>query len=326
MFELVRKPCSLNFGMLGLFGMIGMTLLLAAVFASGAFYGKGNDGQLVAYGGEWRTECARAGEWCTECARAGEWSYEGGRAGDWHDQCARGGWHNQCARGGWRNQCSRGGWRSQCARGGWCNQWARGVVSGSHWELRCPRWKPGNTTEYTIPWSRTLQSLSGCISEGFAGSRSGFCSASGYSRRRCRGLGNLASAAFGGGRWSSRASWWCGPCGGSGDQTSTARPPTWEQGAAFSCACSRRSGKPPASTGFCGGAAATYSRSPFPGNTSSSSRGRAPPDAQPLLWSAFFDRINVRLVVVCNDGPWLSYKGLTHLGLARDMSQAGLRG
>ena len=136
-FELVRKLCSLNFGMLGLFGMFGMTLLLAAVFAFGAFYGKGNDGQLVAYGGEWRTECARAGdwctecaragEWCTECARAGEWSYEGGRAGDWHDQCARGGWHNQCARGGWRSQCSRGGWRNQCARGGWSNQWARGV-------------------------------------------------------------------------------------------------------------------------------------------------------------------------------------------------------
>ena len=320
-FELVRKLCSLNFGMLGLFGMFGMTLLLAAVFAFGAFYGKGNDGQLVAYGGEWRTECARAGdwctecaragEWCTECARAGEWSYECGRAGDWHDQCARGGWHNQCARGGWRNQCSRGGWRNQCARGGWCNQWARGVVSGSRWELRCPRWKPGNTAEYTIPWSRTLQSLSGCISEGFACSRSGFCSASGYSRRRCRGLGNLASAAFGGGRWSSRASWWCGPCGGSGDQTSKARPPEWEQGAAFSCACSRRGGRPPASTGFYGGAAATYSRSPFPGNTSSSSRGRATPDAQPLLWSAVFDRSHVRLVVVCNDGPCLSYKDLT---------------
>ena len=114
-----------------------------------------------------------------------------------------------------------------------------------------------------------------------------------------------------GGRWSSRASWWCGPCGGSGDQTSKARPPEWEQGAAFSCACSRRSGKPPASTGFYGGAAATYSRSPFPGNTSSSSRGRAPPDAQPLLWSTVFDRIHVRLIVVCNDGPWLSYKGLT---------------
>ena len=51
MFELVRKQCSLNFGMLGLFGMIGMTLLLAAVFAFGAFCGKGNDGQLVACGG-----------------------------------------------------------------------------------------------------------------------------------------------------------------------------------------------------------------------------------------------------------------------------------
>ena len=58
MFELVRKPCSLNFGMLGLFGMIGMTLLLAAVFAFGAFCGKGNDGQLVACGGSWRTGCA----------------------------------------------------------------------------------------------------------------------------------------------------------------------------------------------------------------------------------------------------------------------------
>ena len=43
MFELVRKPCSLNFGMLGLFGM---TLLLAAVFACLVF----QDGQFVAYG------------------------------------------------------------------------------------------------------------------------------------------------------------------------------------------------------------------------------------------------------------------------------------
>ena len=42
MFELVRKPCSLNFGMLGLFGM----LLLAAVFACVVF----EDGQFVAYG------------------------------------------------------------------------------------------------------------------------------------------------------------------------------------------------------------------------------------------------------------------------------------
>ena len=43
MFELVRKPCSLNFGMLGLFGM---TLLLAAVFACLVF----QDGQFVSYG------------------------------------------------------------------------------------------------------------------------------------------------------------------------------------------------------------------------------------------------------------------------------------
>ena len=50
MFELVRKPCSLNFGMLGLFGMIGMTLLLAAVFAFVAFGNQGDDGQFVAYG------------------------------------------------------------------------------------------------------------------------------------------------------------------------------------------------------------------------------------------------------------------------------------
>ena len=42
MFELVRKPCSLNFGTLGLFGM----LLLAAVFACVVF----EDGQFVAYG------------------------------------------------------------------------------------------------------------------------------------------------------------------------------------------------------------------------------------------------------------------------------------
>ena len=49
MFELVRKPCSLNFGMLGLFGMIGMTLLLAAVFAFVAFGNQGDDGQFVAY-------------------------------------------------------------------------------------------------------------------------------------------------------------------------------------------------------------------------------------------------------------------------------------
>ena len=62
MFELVRKPCSLNFGMLGLFGMIGITLLLAAVFAFGACGIKGNDGQFDAYGREWCTEGARA-EW-----------------------------------------------------------------------------------------------------------------------------------------------------------------------------------------------------------------------------------------------------------------------
>ena len=92
MFELVRKPCSLNFGMLGLFGIIGMTLLLAAVFAFGAFGIQGNDGQFDAYGREWCTKGARAewhadgarGEWGTECARA-EWDADGSR-GEWHNR------------------------------------------------------------------------------------------------------------------------------------------------------------------------------------------------------------------------------------------------
>ena len=65
----------------------------------------------TAYGGEWRTECARAGR-RTECARA-----------EWRTQCARGDWHSQCARGDWHSQCARG-WHSQCAGGGCGSQWA----------------------------------------------------------------------------------------------------------------------------------------------------------------------------------------------------------
>ena len=144
MFELVRKPCSLNFGMLGLFGMIGMTLLLAAVFAFGAFGIQGNDGQFDAYGREWCTKGARAewhadgarGEWGTECAGA-EWDGDGSR-GEWHNQCAGRGWcfygtgcgHSQCAGGGW---CGCGT-RAFRVRGGFCPgplAKLRGSCSGS---------------------------------------------------------------------------------------------------------------------------------------------------------------------------------------------------
>ena len=165
--------------------------------------------------------------------------------------------------GEWRYECGRaGGWRSQCKRR-LLQPVARGVVSGSRWRLRCPCSKPWNTKEYTIPWSRKIQSLSEFISKSFpACSRSGFGSASCYSRRRCRCLGNLVSAAFGG-RCSSRASWYDGSCGGPGAETTQARSPEWEQGTAFSCSCSRRGGRPPASTAFYARAREAYPRSPF---------------------------------------------------------------
>ena len=63
MFELVRKPCSLNFG------MFGMTLLLAAVFACFGFGPQGVDGQFVAYRGNGSSAaCGRNGS-STACGR-----------------------------------------------------------------------------------------------------------------------------------------------------------------------------------------------------------------------------------------------------------------
>ena len=232
MYELVRKPCSLNFGMLGLFGMIGMTLLLAAVFAFGAFCGKGNDGQLVACGGSWGTGCSRAESWCSEFDRAGSWCSEFGRAGSWCSEFGRAGswcsefgragsWCSEFGRAGsWCSEFGRAGsectacagageWRDERGRaGGWYNQWARGVVSGGSWGLRCPCCQPGDPSECAITWFRTLPP-----SGGFSCSR-GFGPACCYRRRRRRCLGTLASTALGGGRWSSRASWWCYPGGG----------------------------------------------------------------------------------------------------------------
>ena len=111
MFELVRKQCSLNFGMLGLFGMIGMTLLLAAVFAFVAFGNQGDDGQFVAYGRE-----------CTKGARA-EWDADGSRGEWWHDRCAydAGVGSRHFARDGWSGLGTRAfGARALGERGGFC--------------------------------------------------------------------------------------------------------------------------------------------------------------------------------------------------------------
>ena len=152
MFELVRKQCSLNFGMLGLFGMIGMTLLLAAVFAFGAFCGRGNDGQLVACGGSECTGCAGAGSWSSEFDRAGSWCSEFGRAGSWCSEFGRAG--SECA------ACTGAGeWRYEWSRaGGWSSRWARSVVSGRIWGLCCPWCQPRYPSECAVAWFRTLPS------------------------------------------------------------------------------------------------------------------------------------------------------------------------
>ena len=284
MFELVRKQCSLNFGMLGLFGMIGMTLLLAAVFAFGAFCGKGNDGQLVACGGSGRTGCARAESWSSEFDRAGSWCSEFGRAGSWCSEFGRAG--------------------SECTAPEDGANSGQEVLSPEAAGLCCPCCQPGDPSECAITWFRTLSP-----SGGFSCSR-GACRASCYSRRRCRGLGTLASTALVGGRWSSRASWWC--CclfGGSGCQASAARTPEWESGAAWCRACSRRGGRASVAPGVYERAREAHTGRPFLGDASSSGGGRAPADAQPFLWSTVFDRNNVRFVIVGVDGPRLPYQG-----------------
>ena len=200
MFELVRKPCSLNFGMLGLFGMIGMTLLLAAVFAFVAFGNQGDDGQFVAYGrdayGRECTKGARA-EWyadgargeCTECARA-EWDADGSRGEWWHDRCAydAGGGSRHCARNGWSGLGTRAfGARALRERGGFC--------LGHFAKLCGSRSGPGNSSntsaEHAVPWAGEVQPVACCRRS--TGRR--YCSSFGPGRAsRRRGVGALAGS------------------------------------------------------------------------------------------------------------------------------------
>ena len=316
MFELVRKPCSLNFGMLGLFGMIGMTLLLAAVFAFVAFGNQGNDGQFDAYGREWCTKGARAewhadgarGEWGTECARA-EWDADGSR-GEWHNQCAGRGWcfygtgrgHSQCAGRGWSGR----GTRAFRVRGGFCPaHFAKlcGSCSGS-----------GNTSERTVPRTGQVQPVPS--SRRSTGRR--YCCSFGPGRAcRRRGVGEVA----GGSRCSVRAcssasrcsfcaclsACWCG---GPGAETTEERTPEWDECPVVGCASPRRGRRKLVAPGVYERAREAHTGSLFAGSPSPGRAGRATPFIKPCSWQAFFDRSHVRLVVVCNDGPWLSYKGL----------------
>ena len=243
MFELVRKPCSLNFGMLGLFGMIGMTLLLAAVFAFVAFGNQGDDGQFVAYGrectkgarAEWYADGAR-GE-CTECARA-EWDADGSRGEWWHGRGAydAGVGSRHFARDGWSGLETRAfGARALGERGGFC--------LGHFAQLCRSRVGPANSShtsaEHAVPWAGEVQPVA-CCKRSTRSSSSG-CADPG--RRRC--LGALASTGcclFGG------SSTRCCLFGGSGPgcclfggpgcpgcQAPATRHPSWKPG---SCWCS----------------------------------------------------------------------------------------
>ena len=302
MFELVRKQCSLNFGMLGLFGMIGMTLLLAAVFSFGAFGGKGNDGQLGACGEPGRTSCAGAGSWSSEFDRAGSWCSEFGRAGSWCSEFGRAGsWCSEFGRAG--SECAAWTGAGECKyewgrAGGWSSQWAGGVVSGRIWGLRSPCCQP----EYTGECFRTLPP-----SGGFPCSR-GSGPACCYSGRRCRCLGTLASPGcclFGG---SGTGCCLFGGSGCPGCQAPATRHPSWKPG---SCWCS--TGAERVGGRFAEASVFERTRGPPPGGRGfgpapSGGGKRTVASSLPLLRTteSFGD---VRFTSFGLDGPQLSYPG-----------------
>ena len=277
MFELVRKPCSLNFGMLGLFGMIGVTLLLAAVFAFGAFYGKGNDGQLVAYGGDWRTECARAGEWCTECARSGEWSTECARA-EWDADGSRGEWHNQCAGRGW---CfyGTGCGHSQCAGRGRSGRGTRADSAEADSVL-------GTSPSYAdhVQGPAAPPSVPSLGPDRFSPSPAA----------EGRPGGDIAVAS---------------------DQAEHADDEAWGKWQAAPDAPSAPAVQPPgAPSAPASQAVGVEDREPKRPRRGLPSGTNVQLSAVPLPGEA---EERLSFVVVCDDGPWLSYKGLTWGWLAR---------
>ena len=296
MFELVRKQCSLNFGMLGLFGMIGMTLLLAAVFAFVASGNQGDDGQFVAYGRE-----------CTKGARA-EWDADGSRGEWWHDRCAydAGVGSRHFARDGWSGLGTRAfGARALGERGGFC--------LGHFAKLCRSRGGPGScsntSSEHAVPWAGEVQPVACCRSSaGSCPDRSG----------RRRGLGALASTGgcpFGG------SSTRCCLFGGSGTgcclfggpgcprcQAPASRHPSWKPG---SCWCSpdaeRVGGR------FAEASVSERARGPPPGGRGF---GPAPSGGGRRTVASFIPFLrtteslaDVRLTCFVLDGPKLSYSG-----------------
>ena len=100
-------------------------------------------------------------------------------------------------------------------------------------------------------------------------------------------------------------------CGGPGAETTKERTPEWDECPVVGCVSFRRGRRKLVAPGVYERAGEAHTGSLFAGSPSPGRAGRATPFIKPCSWQALFDRSHVRLVVVCNDGPWLSYKGLT---------------
>ena len=164
MFELGRKPCSLNFG------MIGMTLLLAAVFAFVAFGNQGDDGQFVAYGAYGRECTSDRAEW-------------------WHDRCA----YCDFAGGWWSGLRARTcGARALGERGGFC--------LGHFAKLCRSRGRTGScvntSSEHAVSWAGEVQPVACCGA--FCRSSAGSCPDRSGRRRSLGALASTGGCPFGG--------------------------------------------------------------------------------------------------------------------------------
>ena len=223
MFELVRKPCSLNFGMLGLFGMIGMTLLLAAVFAFVASGNQGDDGQFVAYG---RNGTSTAfGRDCTSAAFGRDCSSV--RAGWWYERGAYYAGSSDSARDCWSvfgsrtcggrslgerfvdfrhfsDLCSSRGRTGGCIVASSSGAFTRGGSVSTLRLLRRLLPKLGGSSDGARPGRRRLGALASpecCL---FGGSGTGCCLFGGPGWSRCEAPASRDTI------WKS-SSCWCGP-------------------------------------------------------------------------------------------------------------------
>ena len=106
-------------------------------------------------------------------------------------------------------------------------------------------------------------------------------------------------------------------CGGPGAETAKERTPEWDECPVVGCASPRRGRRKLVAPGVYERAREAHTGSFFAGSPSPGRAGRATAFIKPCSWQALFDRSHVRLVVVCNDGSWLSYKGLPRGWLAR---------